>query len=109
MAATSGRRRWRSRGSRSPVFHHCFPGRESVMPGRIVRGPVYLKLCFFAGAVLDVYDQNARREAEGAKVKANADDWFLDQRLRKDVKKRARTFWCRRTGKPESFFPYSTN
>lgn len=60
-----------------------------------------------AGAVMDVFRENQRREEVKAGPKASADEWATHSHLRRDIHDRAMQNWCARTGKNCQWWPYS--
>jgi hypothetical protein len=76
--------------------------------GRLEKSLSYLTWPQLAGAVLDVFTENQRREGPAA-YKASADIWCLDETLREDIHQRACRFWCARTKLDRTYFPLSVD
>lgn len=82
---------------------------SSANNGRFGKSMEYLAWYYSAGALLDVYHDNQRREKEGNGIKASADLWAINERLRADVHERACRFWSIRTGLNHTYFPLSVD
>lgn len=79
------------------------------MAGRYAKSFAYLSWHHIVGSLLDVYWENVRREEEGSPFKANADNWSINDTLRRDVHERACRYWCKRTGLDLTYFPLSVD
>ena len=68
----------------------------------------YLAWYHLAGAVLEVYRENERLDAERrASVEARSDEWATCDMLREELWVRVRAHWCELSGHPPQHFPYS--
>ena len=75
-------------------------------PGRLQKSLEHLSWDHAAGAVLDVLRENQR---ERGRYKPASDKWSVNSGLRHRIWKRARHFWCKRTGQDPTEWPYSVD
>lgn len=76
--------------------------------GQLERSLDYLKWHWSAGAVLQVFQENAQRHEKGKiPFKASADVWCINEALRQDIHQRACQAWCQLTGLDATWFPLS--
>lgn len=76
---------------------------------RYARSFAYLAWHHLVGAMLDVYWQNVKAEQDGSPIKANADNWSINDALRRDIHERACKAWCKRVGLDHTYFPLSVD
>ncbi len=84
------------------------PMGEVPLGDRLCKSLDYLHWRHLAGAVLDVFRENQKREGDGeAERKASADEWSICDGPRREIHDRARAIWCCRTGKGANWWPYN--
>ena len=73
---------------------------------RLRKSCQYFGWHYIACAVLDVFEENVRREAQTG-IKASADTWAWQTDLRREIYCRVKLKWCALVGLDGTWFPYS--